>query len=72
MSKINFKVALLQYLYNKETVIEQDYLSKISYNRYHNTDEVDWLEIIIAKARKDLINEISKDLNNLLAFPDKR
>lgn len=72
MSKINFKISVLQYLYNKETAIEQDYLSKISYNRYHNTDEVDWLEIIIAKARKDVINEISKDLNNLLAFSDKR
>lgn len=72
MAKLSYKISVTQYLYNRTTQIEEDYLSKIAYNRFHNTDEVDWLEIIIAKARKDLINEISKDLNNLLAFPDKR
>lgn len=67
-----YKVNVIKYLYNRTTQIEEDYNAKICYNRFHNTDEVDWLEIIIAKARKDLIQEISKDLNNLLAFNEKR
>jgi len=66
--KTSYKVIVLQYLYNRSTVIEEDYVSKLSYNRFHSTDELDWLELIIAKARKDLMNEISKDLNNLLVF----
>ncbi len=72
MSKISYKISVIQYLYNRTSQIEQEYAQKLSYNRFHNTDEVDYLEIIIAKARKDLMNEITKDLNNLLAFPDKR
>lgn len=70
--KINYKIAVVKYLYNRLSALEEDYNSKINYFRYHKADEVDHLEIIIAKSRKDLMSEISKDLNNLLAFPDKR
>lgn len=69
MSKISYKIAVVKYLYERQIKIEDDYNSKLNYFRYHRADEVDHLEIIIAKARKDLINEISQDLNNLLAFP---
>lgn len=70
--KISYKISVIKYLYHKLSTLEEEYNSKINYFRYHKADEVDHLEIIIAKARKDLINEITQDLNNLLAFPDKR
>ncbi len=72
MSRISYKISVIQYLYNRNAKLEDEYNTKICYNRFHNTDEVDWLEIIIAKARKDLMAEICQDLNNLLAFSDKR
>lgn len=72
MSKISYKIAIIKYLYERQIRLEDEYNAKTNYFRYHRADEVDYLEIIIAKARKDLINEISKDLNNLLAFTDKR
>lgn len=72
MSKISYKIAVIKYIYERVSKIEDEYNSKISYFRYHKADEVDHLEIIIAKARKDLINEIMQDLNKLLAFTDKR
>lgn len=64
----SYKVTVIQYLYNRTTRLEEDYNSKLSFYRYHKTDEVDWLELIIAKARKDLMQEICKDLNDLLVF----
>ena len=72
MSKISYKIAVIKYLYHKLTSLEEEYNNKISYFRYHKADEVDYLEIIIAKARKDLMNEISQDLNNLLAFREEK
>lgn len=72
MSKLSYKISVVKYLYERQLRLEEDYNAKLSFARYHNNDEVDFLELIIAKARKDLINEISKDLNNLLAFTDKR
>ena len=70
--KISYKIAVVKYLYHRLSTLEEEYNEKLNYFRYHKADEVDHLEIIIAKARKDLMSEISKDLNNLLAFPDKR
>ncbi len=61
-----YKTNVVRYLYNRTELLEQEYLQKSLFNRYHKTDEGDWLELIIAKARKDLINEISKDLLLLL------
>lgn len=72
MSRISYKIAVVKYFYERMSKLEDDYNAKINYFRYHKADEVDHLEIIIAKARKDLIQEISQDLNNLLAFTDKR
>lgn len=72
MPKISYKIAVIKYLYHKLTSLEEEYNNKISYFRYHKADEVDHLEIIIAKARKDLINEILQDLNNLLAFREEK
>lgn len=66
---MGLKVDVMSYLYNRTSVIEEEYLAKSAYMRYHRVDEVDYLELIIAKARKDLINEISKDLQHLLKLP---
>ena len=72
MAKPGIKLLVLQYLYNRSDIIDQEFQMKISYNRYHRVDEVDLLELIIAKARKDLMEEISRDLTNLLEIHDKR
>ena len=65
---MGFKLNTLAYIYNKQIQLEDEYNSILSHFRYHRLDEVDMLEIIIAKARKDLVREISKDLQNLLAI----
>lgn len=66
LSKLNLKTLLLSYFYNRSAVLDNEYNTKLQYFRYHNGDEVDCLEIIIAKARKDLINEILNDIINLM------
>lgn len=72
MSRIPMKVLVLQYIYNRSDVIEQEYQTRAYYNRYHRVDDYDLLDQIIAKARLDLIQEISKDLVNILEIHDKR
>lgn len=68
---MGYRLNVIQYIYNRSSVLESEYYSKLDHFRYHRADEVDYLEIIIAKARNDLMKEISQDLNNLLAIKGK-
>ena len=63
---MGFRLNAIQYVFNRSNVLELELQEKLAYMRYHRVDEEDMLELIIAKARYDLINEISKDLINLL------
>lgn len=66
---MGIKLDVMSYIYNRMSVIDEDFLAKSAYLRYHRVDEVDYMEMIIAKARKDLMNEISQDLMHLLKLP---
>lgn len=68
---MNFKDKLIMYLYNKSTAIEIDYQEHIQYTRFHNLDEVDYLESIIRKVRRDTYDEIRQDIYTLLSLSDK-
>lgn len=62
------KNKILLYLLNKVDQLENEYNYNKQYMRYHNTDECDYLDLIISKSRKDLINEIAQDLIRIIKF----
>ena len=68
---MKFKDKILIYLHNKSSLIDSEYNEHINYSRYHNVDEVDYLELIIRKVRRDTYYEISKDIFALLSLSDK-
>ncbi len=63
---MTFKDKVILYLFNKGETIDIDYAEHLNHSRFHNIDEVDLLETIIRKARKDLFSEISSDIMALL------
>lgn len=68
MSRMTIKTLVMSYLYNRSARLEAEEEAKRQFCRYHHCDEVDYTELIIAKARKDLINEITRDIMNLLGI----
>ncbi len=68
---MTFKDKIFVYLLHKSQFLDNDYDSQKSYYRYRNCDEVDYLECIIKKARKDLINEIMTDIISIISTQDK-
>lgn len=62
---MTYKDKILLYISNKRDIADNDYLEHINYYRYHKADEVDYLETIIKKVRKDLTEEIFKDILTL-------
>ena len=70
MSRLNTKNLVLTYLYNRTVTLEQDLDLKRQFIRYHRCDEIDYIEVVIAKARADLINEVNRDIMSLLKIVD--
>ena len=68
---MNFKDKLIIYLYNRQNAIEEEFDNTIQNVRFKRNDEVDYLECIIAKSRKDLVNEIIGDIMNILSLGRK-
>lgn len=60
------KDKIIVYLYNKGNQVEGDFEEHTHYMRFHKLDEVDYLESIIRKVRKDTVKEIVDDLMKLL------
>lgn len=66
MGRLTIKTLVMAYLYNRSARLEAEEDEKRQFCRFHHCDEIDYTELIIAKARKDLINEITRDIMNLL------
>lgn len=63
---MTFKDKLLGHLYNTATLAETDYIEHLHYMRFHHVDEVDCMETIILKTRRDCFNEILRQVVALL------
>ena len=50
---------------NRSDKADDDYNEHLQHYRYHKCDEVDLLELIIKKVRKDVLNEVFRDIMNL-------
>lgn len=68
---MKFKDNVIVYLYNRNTQLDNEYISLVNNYRFHHMDEADLLEIIIAKARRDLCDEIIRDVYNMLTLKEK-
>ena len=68
---MTFKDKLIIYIFNKGEIIEREYNEHINFLRFHQIDEVDLLETIIRKTRKDAYNEILTDIMMLLSTGDR-
>lgn len=64
---MTFKDKLIKYLFNKQNRIDEEYDNILHTVRFSRNDEVDYLECIIAKVRKDLIKEIIGDIMSILS-----
>ena len=54
------------YLLKRSDIADDDFNQTLQFVRYHKVDEVDYLELIIKKVRKDITAEILRDVMNLL------
>lgn len=63
---MTFKDKLLVYFIHKSESVENDFNDIKHEMRFHKPDEVDMLEYIVLKARKDMFNEVFKDISILM------
>lgn len=63
---MTFKDNTLLYLVNQCDKADEELQQSVNFFRYHRADEVDLLEIIIKKTRRDTLHEVLKDTMNLL------
>lgn len=68
---MDMKTTILLYLMNISDTADNRYNEIRDFSRYHNVDEVELIEQIIAKVRRDTINEIKTDLVTLLKIKIK-
>lgn len=68
---MTIKDKIIIYLYNKQNQIDDEFLLHENYFKFRKKDEIDYLECIVQKARKDLMSEIVKDLQVLLTTKTK-
>lgn len=68
---MTFKDRLLMYISNKSSVIDNEYDEHLQFMRYHSVDEVDHLESIIRKVRRDALREFTKDIFALMSLSDR-
>lgn len=52
------KELFLIYLYNLSSRLDSDYEQLVLNSRSRKSDEVDYLELIMAKTRKDTVNDV--------------
>lgn len=63
---MTFKDKTMLYLLNRSDIADSEYNDMLQMIRFHQVDEVDYLEIIIRKVRKDVYSEVLHDVMNLL------
>lgn len=66
--KANKKDLILSLIYNKCDIAEQEYEHYLQQLRYSNPDEVDILEHLIRKVRRDTFREVLRDLMKILSL----
>lgn len=59
---MTFRDSLYQYLYFKTERIDDYYSTLVDNYRLFGADELDYVELIIAKARKTLMDEIQQEI----------
>lgn len=64
----NKKDMILTCIYNKCDIAEQDYEVYLQNIRYSNPDEVDILEHLIRKIRRDTLRELLRDVMHILSL----
>ena len=63
---MDMKSTILLYLVNKCDDAENRFNYLREFYRFHDIDEVDMIEHLIAKVRRDTIREILTDITNIL------
>ena len=63
---MTYKDKAMIYLLKRSDIADNDFNEQLQYIRYHKVDEVDYLELIIKKIRRDVTAEILRDMMNLL------
>lgn len=64
---MTFKDKILMYFHRKSVIVDNECNEHKNYIRFHNVDEVDYLESIIYKTRKDMFDEILSDIMSLVS-----
>lgn len=59
---MTFRDSLYQYLYFKTERIDDYYNTLVDNYRLFGADELDYVELIIAKSRKSLMDEIQQEI----------
>ncbi len=62
------KDMILTCIYNKCDTAEREFEEYRDHIRYHNADEVEMLEHIIRKIRRDTLREVLRDVMHILSL----
>lgn len=65
---MNKKDLILTCVYNKCDIAEQEYENYLQNLRYSSPDEVDILEHLIRKIRRDTLRELLRDIMHILSL----
>lgn len=65
---MSYKTLILEYLIRKTEQLEDEYSEYQDFCRYANSDEVELLEQIIRKVRRDLMRQTLRDIMNILSL----
>lgn len=63
---MTFKDKVLVHLMRRSDIADEQFNDTMQMLRYHKVDEVDYLEVIIRKVRKDVLTEVLRDVMMLL------
>lgn len=62
------KDLILTCIYNKCDIAEKEFEEYTDHIRYHNADEVEMLEHMIRKIRRDTLREVLRDIMHILSL----
>ena len=65
---MSYKTLILEYLIRKTELYEDEYSEYQDFCRYANADEVELLEQIIRKVKRDLMRQTLRDIMNILSL----
>lgn len=65
---MNYKLSVIEYLINKTELYEREFDEYKDFCRYANADEVELLEQIIRKIRRDLMRETLRDIMRIFSL----